>query len=64
MDNDYVVVESNATDTDGSGYCVPDDFYCDDNDKCTIDSWDSDAMSCGYVPVSCSENQNCDPVDG
>jgi hypothetical protein len=63
-DNDYVVVESNSTDANETDYCLPDDFYCNDNDKCTVDSWDSNSLSCNNAPVTCSSNQSCDPVDG
>jgi hypothetical protein len=63
-DNDYVVVESNTTEANGTGYCLPDDFYCNDDNKCTVDSWDSVTMHCRNVPLNCSANQSCDPVDG
>lgn len=64
-DNDYIDVESNETDNNVTQeFCLPDDYYCEDADLCTEDTWDPDYETCHNVPVSCPQYQSCDPVDG
>lgn len=37
---------------------------CDDENACTIDTWNSDSQSCFHNPVQCPKEQECDIIVG
>ena len=37
---------------------------CNDDNKCTIDSWDPVANTCIHEHISCHVNESCDSADG
>jgi hypothetical protein len=54
-----------TTDHCVSGHCefTPDDALCDDGDLCTTDQCDP-VNGCLHEPVTCPEDQVCDPASG
>jgi hypothetical protein len=65
--NDYVIVDSNETEINGTGaYCLPDDFYCEDQsgDLCTNSTWYTNESICVNTPRACPTDESCDPTDG
>ena len=62
-ENDYLIVVTNETDVDDN-FCLPDDFYCNDDNLCTLNTWDPYNFSCESTPINCPNEQSCDPADG